>query len=74
MADSRASMTVGPPATQEVTMPIYFLIGLTLLILVIAVYATVAEEEDESTQVDSIPPSDWDAQTYEQQQEYRKAS
>ena len=74
MADGRASMTVGPPATQEVTMPIYFLIGLTILILVIAVYATVAEEEDESTPVDSIPPSDWDAQTHEQQQEYRKAS
>ncbi|HRC23423.1 MAG: hypothetical protein WAU44_17315 [Nitrospira sp.] len=55
-------------------MPIYFLIGLTILILVIAVYATVAEEEDESTPVDSIPPSDWDAQTHEQQQEYRKAS
>ena len=45
-------------------MPIYFLIGLTILILVIAV----------STTVDSIPPSDWDAQTHEQQQEYRKAS
>jgi len=58
MADSRASMTVGPPATQEVTMPIYFLIGLTILILVIAVYATVAEEEDEATTADSIPPSD----------------
>jgi len=55
-------------------MPIYFLIGLTILILVIAVYATVAEEEDEPTTEDSIPPSDWDAQTYEQQQEYRKAS
>jgi hypothetical protein len=65
-------MTVGPPATQEVTMPIYFLIGLTILILVIAVYATVAEEEDESTPVDSIPPSDWDAQTHEQQQEYEQ--
>ena len=55
-------------------MPIYFLIGLTILILVIAVYATVAEEEDESTPVDSIPPSDWDAQTHEPKQEYRKAS
>ena len=55
-------------------MPIYFLIGLTILILVIAVYATVAEEEDEPTTEDSIPPLDWDAQTYEQQQEYRKAS
>ena len=74
MADGRASMTVGPPVTQEVTMPIYFLIGLTILILVIAVYATVAEEEDESTTVDSIPPSDWDAQTHEQQHEYRKSS
>ena len=74
MADSRASMTVGPPATQEVTMPIYFLIGLTLLILVIAVYATVAEDEDESTPVDSVSQPDWDAQTYEEQQEYRKAS
>jgi hypothetical protein len=74
MADGRASMTVGPPVTQEVTMPIYFLIGLTILILVIAVYATVAEEEDESTTVDSIPPSDGDAQTHEQQHEYRKAS
>jgi len=74
MADNRASMTAGPPGTQEVTMPIYFLIGLTILILVIAVYATVAEEEDESTPVDSAPQPDWDAQTYEQQQEYRKAS
>ena len=55
-------------------MPIYFLIGLTILILVIAVYATVEDEEDESTTVDSIPPSDWDAQTHEQQHEYRKAS
>ncbi len=55
-------------------MPIYFLIGLTILILVIAVYATVAEEEAESTKVDSIPPSDWDVQTHEQQQEYKKAS
>ena len=55
-------------------MPIYFLIGLTLLILVIAVYATVAEEEDESTTVGSAPQPDFDAQTYERQQEYRKAS
>ena len=55
-------------------MPIYFLIGLTILILVIAVYATVAEEEDESTPVDSVSQPDWDAQTYEEQQEYRKAS
>jgi len=55
-------------------MPIYFLIGLTILILVIAVYATVAEEEDESTPVDSVPQPDWCAQTYEQQQEYRKVS
>ena len=67
-------MTVGPPVTQEVIMPIYFLIGLTILILVIAVYATVAEEEDESTPVDAAPQPDLDAQTYEQQQEYRKAS
>ncbi len=67
-------MTVGPPATQEVTMPIYFLIGLTLLILVIAVYATVAEEVGESTLVDSAPQPDLGAQTYEQRQEYRKAS
>lgn len=67
-------MAAGPPETQEVTMPTYFFIGLTLLILMITVYATVAEEEDESTTVDSPPPSDWDAQTHEQQQEYRKAS
>ena len=67
MADSRASMTVGPPVTQEVTMPIYFLIGLTILILVIAVYATVAEEEDESTTVENGPAP-------EPKQEYRKAS
>ena len=55
-------------------MPIYFLIGLTILILVIAVYATVAEEEDEATSVDSTPQPDWAAQTHEQRQEYRKAS
>ena len=55
-------------------MPIYFLIGLTLLILVIAVYATVAEEVRESTLVDSAPQPDLGAQTYEQRQEYRKAS
>ena len=55
-------------------MPIYFLIGLTILILVIAVYATVAEEEDEATSVDSTPQPDWDAQTHEQRQQYRKAS
>ncbi len=54
-------------------MPIYFLIGLTILILVIAVYATVAEE-DEETPVNSAPYPDWDAQMYEQKQEYRKAS
>ena len=74
MADGRASMTVGPPETPEVTMPIYFLIGLTILILVIAVYATAAEEEDEATSVDSTPQPDWDAQTHEQRQQYRKAS
>ena len=55
-------------------MPIYFLIGLTLLILVIAVYATVAEEEGEATPADSVPQPDLGAQTYEQQKEYRKAS
>ena len=55
-------------------MPIYFLLGLTILILVIAVYATVVEEEDEATPVDSSPQPDLDAQTYEPKQEYRKAS
>lgn len=67
-----ASMTVGPPATQEVTMPVYFLLGLTVLILVIAVYATVVEEVEESS-VDSTLDQDWEALTYDQQQEYRKA-
>ena len=55
-------------------MPIYFLIGLTILILVIAVYATVTEEEDEAIPADPVPQPDWDAQWYEQRQEYRKAS
>lgn len=50
------------------------LIGLTILMLVIAVYATVAEEEDEARSVESIPHSDLDGQRYEQRQEYRKAS
>jgi hypothetical protein len=67
-------MTAGPPATQEVTMPIYFLLGLTILILVIAVYATVMEEEDEATPVDSVPQPDLDARRYESKDEYRKAS
>lgn len=54
-------------------MPIYFLIGLTIFILVIAVYATVVEE-DEATPVDSASQPDLAAQTYEPKQEYRKAS
>ncbi|MCS6291038.1 MAG: hypothetical protein H8K10_18945 [Nitrospira sp.] len=55
-------------------MPVYFLLGLTVLILVIAVYATVVEEEDEVMPVDPVQQPDWDAQTYDQPQEYRKAS
>ena len=55
-------------------MPIYFLLGLTILILVIAVYATVMEEEDEATPVDSVPQPDLDARRYDSKDEYRKAS
>ncbi len=56
-------------------MPVYFLLGLTVLILVIAVYATVAEEVEEVAEslVDSTLDQDWEALTYDQRQEYRKA-
>lgn len=75
LAVGRTSMRVGPPATQEVTMPVYFLLGLTVLILVIAVYATVVEEVEEVAEslVDSTLDQDWEALTYDQRQEYRKA-
>ncbi len=53
-------------------MPVYFLLGLTVLILVIAVYATVVEEVEESSAA-STRDQDWEALTYDQQQEYRKA-
>ena len=54
-------------------MPTYFFIGLTLLILMITVYATVAEEDGESTPADSVSQPDGDVQLCEQPQ-YRKAS
>ncbi len=54
-------------------MPVYFLLGLTVLILVIAVYATVVEEGEESA-VDATLDQDWDALNSDPQQEYRKAS
>ena len=53
-------------------MPVYSLLGLTVLILVIAVYATVVEEVEDSS-VDSTLEQDWETLTYDQQQEYRKA-
>ena len=55
-------------------MPIYFLIGLTILILVIAVYATVAEEEDESTSVENGPAPERKPESYQEPYHYRKAS
>lgn len=50
-------------------MPIYFLGALTLLILVIAVWATLAEDED-AMEVEQYEPK-WEPLT--QEQEYRKA-
>ncbi|MEK6804024.1 MAG: hypothetical protein AABZ34_15365 [Nitrospirota bacterium] len=54
-------------------MPIYFLIGLTILILVIAVWATVAEEDEEpSVMIEQEP--EWKPVSNEELHEYRKAA
>ncbi|HET9960810.1 MAG TPA: hypothetical protein VFQ34_00625 [Nitrospiraceae bacterium] len=51
-------------------MPVYFLIGLTLLVIAISVWASVTEEGDETTAFGEYEPQ-WEP--FEDQQEYRKA-
>ncbi|MCS6295513.1 MAG: hypothetical protein H8K09_04700 [Nitrospira sp.] len=52
-------------------MPIYFLGALTVLICVIAVWATVAEDDETTTYADESE-SAWEP--FEEQKDYRKAS
>ncbi len=52
-------------------MPVYFLGALTILICVIAVWATLGEDEETTTYADEHEPG-WEP--LEEQKEYRKAS
>lgn len=52
-------------------MPVYFLIGLTVLVVAISVWASVAEEGDDSEGYGEYEPQ-WEP--FEKDQEYRKAS
>lgn len=66
-------MKGGPPGTQEVTMPVFFLLGLTILVLVIAVWATVVEEDEITTMMDESAPEQ-EPEPYEEPYRYPKAS
>ncbi len=52
-------------------MPVYFLGALTILICVIAVWATLGEDEETTTYTDRHEPA-WEP--LEEQKDYRKAS
>jgi len=57
--------------TKEADMPVYFLIGMTVLILAISVWASVSEEGSDSEDYGEYEPQ-WEP--FETEQEYRKAS
>lgn len=51
-------------------MPVYFLIGLTILFCLIAVWASVTQEGDSSMRGEDEP--DWGVEPLEQPKDYRK--
>ena len=64
-------MTVGQPGIEEVIMPVYFLIALTILFCAIAIWASVTQE---SIPMRGEEEPDWDVEPLTQPEEYRKAS
>ena len=54
-------------------MPVFFLLGLTILVLVIAVWATVVEEAEITTMMDESAPEQ-EPEPYEEPYRYPKAS
>lgn len=64
-------MKVGQPGTEEVIMPVYFLVALTILFCAIAVWASVTQES-ESMMGEDEP--NWDVEPLNQAEKYRKAS
>ncbi|MBS0170334.1 MAG: hypothetical protein JSR62_08245 [Nitrospira sp.] len=63
-------MGIGITTNPEVNMPIYFLGALTILILVIAVWATLTEDS-EVLETSQYEP-EWEP--FAEEQQYRKAS
>ena len=62
---------MGQPGIEEGTMPVYFLIALTILFCAIAIWASVTQE---SIPMRGDEEPDWDAEPLNQPQpqEYRK--
>ena len=71
MAEGKTSMQVGQPGIEEVIMPVYFLIALTILFCAIAIWASVTQE---SIPMRGEEEPDWDVEPLTQPNEYRKAS
>jgi hypothetical protein len=70
MAHKRINVKVGQPGTEEeVVMPVYFLIALTILFCAIAIWASVTQE---SIPMRGEEEPDWDVEPLNQPQEYRK--
>ena len=63
-------MELGQPGMEEVIMPVYFLIALTILFCAIAVWASVTQESE--PMMGEEEPH-WDVEPLTQPQEYRKA-